>query len=88
MCDLSVAEGGLLTTSSHGLSSVILRGSSTLLSLLLSRLRPGESSLVREDTLFLSLVLVGQLDWETDSFLVQDTTFMLTAGRLSEDWIT
>ena len=76
------------TTSSHGLSSVILRGSSTQLSLLLSLLRPGDSSLVREDTLFLSLVLAGLVDLLTENFLVQDTTFMLTAEWPSEDWIT
>ena len=49
-----------------------------MLSLLFSFLRPGESSLDREDTLFLNLVLVGLTDWEKESFLVQDTTFIFT----------
>ena len=59
-----------------------------MLSLLLCLLRLGERSLDREDTLFLSLVLVGLEDWLNESFLVQDTTFMLTGEWLSGDWIT
>ena len=86
------------------MSSFILRGSSTLLSLLLCLLRLGERSLERDDTLFFSLVLVGLLDllldwlvdllvdlmvdWVNESLLVQDTTFMLTGVWLSADWIT
>ena len=87
---MSLALVCLLTRTSQGLSSFILRGSSTLLSLLLCLLSPGEmeSSLDRDDTLFLSLVLVGLVDWVNESFLVQDTTFMLTGVRLRADWIT
>ena len=82
------------------MSSFILGGSSTLLSLLLCLLRLGERSLERDDTLFFSLVLVGlvdllldwlvdlMVDWLNESLLVQDTTFMLTGVWLSADWIT